>query len=390
MSRPRVKTRNLPPKMVSRSYTNKHKSIWIGYYYETPRDRNGRRKLIPLGSDLTLARIKWAELENAPRPTSQSTVRGVHERYFIWAHDRSVSGLSTRTLADRHRYWNALEPVFGDVPVDTVKPEHMLLYFDARSSKVSAKKEIKFLSVLFNWARARGYMIAPNPVAGTTRQMKVKETRSIYVTDDMLALVYKHADPIIRDALDLAYLIGQRPTDVRRLRWDQIQDGDLCVEQGKTSAKVRIKIVGELAELLDRIRDRVVLGATIISDPNGQPLKEFGYFRSHFDKARTAAEKEAKEKGVPFLRFQFRDLRAKAASDLDSMTQARKLLGHTTENMTRNYVRARIGETVMPVLGKSFCLKSPSPEQAPDDNPLNNLEAGVGIEPAYTALQAAA
>jgi len=34
-------------------------------------------------------------------------------------------------------------------------------------------------------------------------------------------------------------------------------------------------------------------------------------------------------------RFQLRDLRAKATSDLQSMAQALKLLGHATENMRR-------------------------------------------------------
>jgi hypothetical protein len=50
-----------------------------------------------------------------------------------------------------------------------------------------------------------------------------------------------------------------------------------------------------------------------------QPLKEFGYFRSLFDKARDAAEQEAKELGISFERFQFRDLRPKTVSDIDAM-----------------------------------------------------------------------
>jgi hypothetical protein len=73
---------------------------------------------------------------------------------------------------------------------------------------------------------------------------------------------------------------------------------------------------------------------------------------SHFDKARDAAEAEANALGIDFIRFQFRDLRAKAARDIESMSDARKLLGHTTENVTRNYVRTRIGERVFPIMAK--------------------------------------
>lgn len=184
--------------------------------------------------------------------------------------------------------------------------------------------------------------------------MKVKETRDIYVTDDMLALVYKNADPIIQDALDLAYLTGQRPADVLKVRWSQVVDGAIMVKQGKTEKKLRIEIAGELATLLDRIKARGLVGMTILTDPNGQAFKSFGYFRSHFDLARNAAEKEAKEFGIEFVRFQFRDLRAKAASDIESMAKARKLLGHSTEQMTRNYVRARIGERISPVMAKGL------------------------------------
>ena len=35
------------------------------------------------------------------------------------------------------------------------------------------------------------------------------------------------------------------------------------------------------------------------------------------------------------------------------MPQARKLLGHTTEEMTRSYVRQRRGEIVQPITGRT-------------------------------------
>ena len=117
-----------------------------------------------------------------------------------------------------------IEPVFGAMGMDDFKPEYFMRYFDERSSKSSAKKDIKFLSVIFNWARARGFMCIANPLTGITRQMKVKEGRDFYVTDEMFALVYDCASPVTQDAIDLAYLTGQRPADVLRMRWDQVRD----------------------------------------------------------------------------------------------------------------------------------------------------------------------
>lgn len=353
MSKAKVKNRHLPPRMTVRTYTNKHGETWIGYYYEHPRDDQGKRKATPLGSDLAEAKKKWAELEGQPVPADLTTVGGVYEKYMAWAENRKESGLTPRTISDRRKYWKALERVYGATPINALKSEHMMPYFNNRSSKVSGKKELKFLSVVFNWARGRGLMSAPNPLIGLFRQMKVNEKRDVYVSDMDLALVYKHAGDVIKDCLDLAYLTGQRPSDVRKMRWDQIKDDALELKQGKTGAKMRIALVGELAEVIARIRARGVLGLTILTDPKGQPLKEFGYFRSQFDKARDAAEAEAKELGIPFERFQFRDLRPKAATDLENLANAQKLLGHTTERMTAAYIRARRGDVVQPLMKKA-------------------------------------
>lgn len=69
-----------------------------------------------------------------------------------------------------------------------------------------------------------------------------------------------------------------------------------------------------------------------------QPLSQFA-LRSRFDKARKAA-------GVS---FQFRDLRAKAATDTGDLAHSQKLLVHKNRDMTEHYVRSRVGESVKPL-----------------------------------------
>lgn len=76
----------------------------------------------------------------------------------------------------------------------------------------------------------------------------------------------------------------------------------------------------------------------LIHDENGQPLTYFA-LRSRFDKAREVA-------GVS---FQFRDLRAKAATDTGDLSHSQKLLAHKDRDMTEHYVRARRGELVKPL-----------------------------------------
>lgn len=47
--------------------------------------------------------------------------------------------------------------------------------------------------------------------------------------------------------------------------------------------------------------------------------------------------------------FQFRDLRAKAATDTGDLAHSQKLLAHKNRDMTEHYVRARVGERVPPL-----------------------------------------
>ncbi len=344
--------------MVVRAYKNKKGETWTGYYYEYPRDENGKRKVVSLGNNFAEAQKKWREIEGCAIPASQQTLKRVYVEYMAWAENLPESGLSERTLRDRKSYWRSLEPVFGDIDPDDIKPGHIMQYYDRRSSKISAKKEIKFVSVIYNWGIGRGYINALNPTVGLTRQMKVKEKRDIYVTDDEFYLVYKHAKGVIRDALDIAYLTGQRPADVKKMRWDDIKDGYLHVTQNKTGAKLKIKVAGELAEVLNNIKSRGVASVTILSDPRGRALDEYGYFRYYFDRARDAAQADAENQGIPFQRFQFRDLRPKNATDLKDIKKAKELLGHTTEKMTEQvYIREKDGKEVEPLMRKDFSPK---------------------------------
>ena len=61
--------------------------------------------------------------------------------------------------------------------------------------------------------------------------------------------VWDAADWPTRDAMDLAYLTGQRPADVLKMRLPDIRDGFLWLTQGKTRKKLRMAIAGELAAL---------------------------------------------------------------------------------------------------------------------------------------------
>ena len=133
---------------------------------------------------------------------------------------------------------------------------------------------------------------------------------------------------------------GQRPADVLKIRRADIRDGALWIVQNKTGARLGIEVTGELAAVIDRIKQRPskAISAYLIQDENGQPLSQFA-LRSRFDKARTLAKVD----------FQFRDIRAKAATDTGDLAHSQKLLAHKNREMTEHYVKSRIGERVRPL-----------------------------------------
>lgn len=324
MGRRRTQHHHLPPHMAQKGNA---------YYYVTS---TKPRQWLPLGSDLNQARMKWAEFEQEPLDSKDKTFAIIAERY----RREVLKQKAPRTQKDYLKELDRLVQVFGHIPIDAITPQDVREYMNLRGKKapIRANREKAMLSTLYNHAREWGYTHAANPCAGVKGFKEAGRDR--YVEDAEYRAVWDAASPPIRDAMDIAYLTGQRPADVLKMHRADIRDGFLCIEQNKTGKKLRVEIVGTLKDVVERIlrHPRPALGLSLIQNEKGQPLS-VSELRGGFDRARQAA-------GVS---FQFRDLRAKAATDLEDLPHAQKLLGHTTRDMTEHYTRKRIGETVKPV-----------------------------------------
>lgn len=353
--RPKSTSRDLPPRMLRRKKTLVSGREWIGYYYNG-RDAEGRRIEEPLGTDLNEAKRRWAELECKPAQRETGLMSFIFDRY-----EREIVPLrAPATQRDYTANLRQLSKVFGTAPIDAITPQHVAQYRDKRGAKVRANRELALLSHVFNLAREWGYTAKDNPVRGVRKNRETP--RDFYVDEQVWSAVYACAPVELQDAMDLNYLTGQRPADVLKMTVKDIKEGALEVRQGKTNKRLRILLDlpdgsrNELGLLLDRIRarSRKVSSLFLVSTPAGVPLNRWT-LRVRFDAARKAAVEAAEKDGGPdavalaerVRKFQFRDIRPRAASDIGDLASASKLLGHTEQQITRKVYR-RVGETVKP------------------------------------------
>lgn len=349
--RPKSTHPDLPPRMLRRQKRLASGRIWVGYYYNG-RDETGRRVEIPLGTDLTEAKRKWADLECRPAPVETGLMSAVFDRYV----KDVVPTKAPRTQRDNDACLKWLRRVFDGAPIDAVTPQHIAQYRDTRgkTAPVRANREIALLSHVWNMAREWGYTAKENPVKGVRKNKE--KPRDFYADDQVWAAVYAVAAPDLCDAMDLNYLTGQRPADVLKMRQADIKDGALEVRQNKTGKVLRILLDDEgvrteLGRVIDRIKARKISSLYLVATPEGRPLTA-AMLRLRFDAARLAAADAADAAGNDALAariraFQFRDIRPKAASELP-LEHASRLLGHTEREITEKVYR-RLGETVKPV-----------------------------------------
>lgn len=393
MGRKPTRWTNLPPGMRARPRGQK-----VHYYLDTGEKP---RREIPLGSDYVQAVSKWAQLTSRPAPVAAAGpvtfVDAVEGRGKVAGYRKEVlPKKAPRTQQDNEAELEWLLKFFGNppAPLEAIEPVHIQQYLDWRLEAarelaqqknagrreagraelpiepdvghVRANREKALFSHIWNYARRKGLTKLPNPCAGVKGHDE--EGRDAVPDEVLVGRVLAEADRPLAFAMRLAGIIGQRPADVRRLSETDIEgpilrDGEeperkrgvLKVQQGKTKMKLRIVIDGALAELLLEIRackrqiaaeraeagDPVVHTLMLLVREDGQPLTK-DMIRSRFDDARLRA-------GVKKDLFQFRDFRAKVATEVDEAEgtrAAQALLGHTTESMTVTYIRRKVGKKV--------------------------------------------
>lgn len=245
--------------------------------------------------------------------------------------------LSKTTQADYRKNSKPVLLVFGAMQADAVEPRHVRAYMDKRGlkSRVQSNREKSFLSRAYQWGYERG-KVKGNPCKGV-KQFKEK-ARTRYVTDAEYMAVYYAAPEAVRVAMEISYLCVARKGDVLTMRWDQVLDDGIFIQQGKTGVK-QIKLFS--ARLLEAISlARTLsgnqLGSYVVVKHDGHPYTDNG-FNSAW---RESVIRARKQTGMD-LDFTFHDLKAKAISDISGTSRDKQAIsGHKTEGQVAVYDRS--------------------------------------------------
>lgn len=317
MGRRRTKDLDLPPRM---------RRAGAAFYY----DAGGKpRKWIPLGSDKAKALARWAELRGSGAATRN--VATLIDKYL------AQSTVSANTLTNYRAYAAVIRKYFGDAPVDQVRSGHIQEFHDRYKYKMQGRNVVILFKQMLKKA-VQWEWIPSNP--GDKVEVRPQPKRGRYLTDAEFMAVRAALPEHFRIAVDLAYMLGLRVSDVVRLKLSDVKDGHLAIMQKKTGEPLLIQMTPEIEEVMARARalERPVRSMHFICNRRGNPYRE--------KTVSYAFKVAAKAIGIKDVRFH--DIRAKSASD--EQETAQKRLGHRSAAATLSYLRKPVA--VLPIRRK--------------------------------------
>jgi integrase len=267
------------------------------------------------------------------------TIKELIDRY----RDEEMGHLARRTHKDYLRNLEILTENFGHFPADALKPRDIGRFMDVKKGRIQRGKIVSVLSSIYKLAVGKWYDVDVNPCLQVLKPKSKPRTR--YVTDAEFWGVHGICSPPMQLAMEIALLTGQRQGDIVNMGWDQVEvyprpitkDGKvsyglLHVHQGKTGKKLAINITEALKDVLVRAKRRppALPRLYIIRTRTGEPFTPEGFRTLWQRKIR-----EALDGGIVTSRFTFHDIRAKSASDNNSIQAACDLLGHQDIRMTK-------------------------------------------------------
>lgn len=321
-------------------------------YYFGDRRAEGLPELA-LGKDFDKARKKWDDYIH-----NRTHVAGtLKEAFDAWEREKLPGYTNAGTRRTYAQNLRTLRPVFEGSTWEAVRLPHLVAYLRKRSAPTQANREIALLSIVWHYAQMAGLTEIPYPAAGLKRaKWKNKENaREFVVSDAVFEAVYACAEPMLRDAMDLASATGLRLTDCRSVLMPPGATLSLRASKTGKTAEFDVAASAVLSALVARRRTVGAAHLFLLTMPNGQPVTESN-LRGAWERARfkarwwqfsigglvddkTPFQAQQRELADQIRAMFLRDLRKRAASLAGSLAEASELLQHSSTRVTERHYR---------------------------------------------------
>jgi len=259
-------------------------------------------------------------------------------------------GYDPQTIKNRRANLKHVRQLWGASTLRSIKPRHisaaLQVFLPDRSSM--ARRIFDELRDVFREAVANEWCES-NPVLNTRRPPnKVKRKRlSLEAWDNMCEVALVHRQAWVLYMLLLALVTGQRRADLGKMRFDDVWDGCLHIEQQKKAGKgygarvalplaLRLDAIGvTLGEVIEMCRHYSKPGPTLLRRNDGQRI-ELSSLSTRFNEIIRAVHGDGvyAEREWPSL-HEVRSLSERLYRSQGIQTQ--HLLGHKNQEMTDKY-----------------------------------------------------
>lgn len=322
------------------------------YYYRVKPGKEAEwdnKQWFPLGTTLSDAFLEYGKRVKEVTRDIQ-TIGQLLDRYLIEVAPEKAA----KTYKDNIKQSRWLKKIFENTLITSILPMDIYKYTQERGKLVSARLEIALLSHSFTKAVEWG-LIHKHPFKGEIR-LKTSKARTRYVEDweiiEVLSLVpvrEKGSVLLIQAYIELKLLLGLRLSDILRIKETDIQDNGIHAHNSKTGKSVIYTWTPTLRKAVEKARKARPLDICqwLFCNKFGECYVAEDGMHSGWDSmwqrfmTRILKETEIKD------RFTEHDLRAKVASDAETLEHAQKLLAHA-DSKTTNKIYRRKAELVTP------------------------------------------
>jgi integrase len=193
-----------------------------------------QHKLVEGRENKKAAQTKFHELSlfiaEAPQ-SSDARVASVCDAFLQWSERHQ----SPETYRGYRFYVQSFCEACGYLLVQDVKPYHVTQWTDSKAwGPTSQFNAVRAALRVFNWAVQQG-ILDVSPLKGMERPRP--KSRDRYLTDEDFHTLFRAASKPVKRFLFALRHTGARPSEVRRLTWDQVQDDCWILKEHKTSGK---------------------------------------------------------------------------------------------------------------------------------------------------------